>query len=242
MWKTLGGRCIYQTQNGVKVHQNYIYRWLTLGGDALHTLINRRNPEIPGLDYIHQLSLCVRAKPTDCCLLGLGGAGVAHALAPYLGNSQIHAVENNIDVIEMSKKYFMIERIKNLAVINQDAAIFMEECNTKYQHLMVDLYDAKTFPPQCSTQDFFKNCRRVLLPDGFLALNLTNVREQWSLYTNIRNVFCDQTVSLPVKGAANMIVLAYNGASITPLLDLLKNSRSLKKLSWDAQWGCVARV
>lgn len=242
MWKTLGGQCIYKAPNGAKVHQNYLYRWLTLSSDALQTLISRRCPEKPELGYIHQLAFAAREKPADCCLLGLGGAGVAHALAPYLNNSKLLAVENNTEVINIATAYFMADRLKNLSVIYQDANLFVQQCETRYQHLMVDLYESHSFPAHCNTHDFFVHCQRLLLPGGILALNLTNVQEQWSLFKHLRDIFCQRTVSLPVKGSANMIVLACNSPSVAPLLDLLTNSQRLKELKWDARWGCIARI
>ena len=242
MWKTLGGRCIYQAPNGAKVHQNYIYRWLTLNSDALQTLINRRSPQNPELGYIHQMAFAVRERPADCCLLGLGGAGVAHALMPYLKNSTLLVVENNPEVISIATDYFMSDRLKNLSIIKQDANLFVQQCNTRYQHLMVDLYESHAFPAHCSTPDFFLGCRNLLLHDGILALNLTNLQEQWSLFRQVREIFCQRTVSLPVKGSANMIVLACNSSSVAPLLDLLTKSQRLKELKWDARWGCIARI
>lgn len=242
MWKTLGGRCIYQAPNGAKVHQNIFFRWLTLGSDALQTLINRRSPEKPELGYIHQLALAVRAQPGECCLLGLGGAGVAHALATYLGDIKIIAVENNLDVIKIASTYFMADKLKNLTIIEQDANLFVQQCNTRFQHLLVDLYESHAFPTQCNTLDFFINCKRLLLPDGILALNITNIQEQSSLFNYLREIFCQRTVTLPVKGAANMIVLACNSSTIAPLLDLLTNSGDLKELKWDTRWGCIARI
>ena len=240
MWKTFAGHCIYTSPNGAKVHQNYMYRWLTLGGDALHTLINRRHPEKPELGYIHQLGFAVREQPADCCLLGLGGAGIVHALAPYLKRSNILAVENNADIIEIANVYFKADSCKNLSVIYQDADRFVKDCEARYQHLIIDLFDSHSFPATCNTYDFFAHCHRMLLPDGILAVNLTHLQEQWPVFKHIRENFSERTVLLPVKGAANVVVLACKSPSVAPLLDILKTSRRLKELSWDALWGCVA--
>ena len=242
MWKTIAGRCVYQSQSGVKVHQNIFYRWLTLNSNAIQTLISRRYPERHELTYIHQLTFAVRAQPANCCLLGLGGAAVAHVLSPYLKNMQLTAVENNTEIIDIAAAYFMTKHLKHLTVIQEDANLFVKHHDTRYQHLMIDLYDAHSFPTHCNTEDFFENCRRMLLPNGTLALNIANLDEQWAVFNNIRKTFCQRTVSLPVKGAANMVVLAYNGPSVAPLLDLLKNSHGLKELSWDVRWGCVAQI
>jgi len=45
IWKAYAGRCIYHDSSHdihLQVHQNMLYRWLTLGSDAIQTLINRR--------------------------------------------------------------------------------------------------------------------------------------------------------------------------------------------------------
>lgn len=242
MWKTIGGKCIYQAYNGAKVYQNHFYRWLTLNSDALQTLVNRRTPEKQGLGYIHQLAFAVREDPSECCLLGLGGAGVAHALAPYLKQKRLLAIESNPQVIEIANTYFMTDRLKNLSIIHDNANLFVRSNSMHFQHLMIDVFEANSFPLECSTFEFFTHCRHLLLPNGFLALNLTNLDQQWQLFYHIRNVFFQRTVILPVKGASNMIVLACNSPTITPLLMLLKASPLLKKLVWDAQLGCIAMI
>ena len=238
----MAGRLIYQSSTGAQVYQNVLYRWLTLSSKPIQTLINRRHPDKLELEYIHQLTFSVRTKPASCCLLGLGGAGVAHTLASTLGDLPIIAVENNADIIEIAKRYFMIDRLTNLSIIHQDASLFVKQCTTSYQHLMIDITDPNTFPSQCNTDDFFSNCRRILSPNGILAINLYNLNEQWSVFQRIRENFNLQTVSLPVKGTANMVVLACNSPSINPLLDLLNSSHCLKKLTWDMKWGCIAQL
>lgn len=242
MWKTFGGRSIYQSPNNSSVHQNLLYRWLRLDSTAIQTLINRRQPEKPELGYINQLGFAVRAQPGECCLLGLGGAGIAHALAPFLGNTPLIAVEKNAEIIEIAATYFMTERLRNLSIIHQDASIFVQQCASQYQHLMVDLFDAHSFPAQCNNSNFFENCQRILLPQGVLALNLTNLDEQWPIFQLIRNNFNQRTIALPVKNSSNMIVLAYKNSTLIPLLDMIKDSHHLKKLSWDTRWGCIAQL
>ena len=242
MWKTFGGHCLYQSPNDTIVHQNVLYRWLTLGSTAIQTLINRRDPQKPELGYIDQLGFAVRAQPGECCLLGLGGAGIAHALAPILGSTPLVAVESNAEIIEISATYFMSDRIKNMSIVHQDASIYVQQCTTQYQHLMVDLYEAHSFPKQCNTHNFFENCQRLLLPQGVLAVNLTNLDEQWPIFQLIRENFDQRTIALPVKRSSNMIILAYKNPSLAPLLDMVKDSHCLKKLSWDTRWGCIAQL
>ena len=113
-WKTLIGSCIHQSSNGIEVHQNYLYRWLTFGKNDLQTLIHRHHLSTPGLPYLTPLTLAARVHPADCCLLGLGGAGVAHALAPWLSDSMMHAVENNLDIIHVAYTFFMTNQLQGV--------------------------------------------------------------------------------------------------------------------------------
>ncbi len=241
-WKTIAKRSIFEAPNGAKVYQNLMYRWLTFDNRAIHTLINRYQPNHIELRYIHELTLAVRMKPGASCLLGLGGAGIAHALLPYLNEIPLHVVEYDQEIINIAARYFMTDRLKNMTIFHQDAAQFVANCNIYYPHLMVDLFDKHSFPENCNTKSFFKHCHRILEPEGIMAFNLANFNDHWSLFHRIREQFGQRTISLPVKGTANLIVLAYHGDSLSPLLELLKKSACLKLLTWDEKWGCIGKI
>ena len=240
-WKTVVGRCVFQ-DNFTKVHQNALYRWLTFDSDALQTLIHLRKLETPGLQYIRHLTWAARLNPADCCLLGLGGAGVAHTLSPFLKTATIKAVEHSNEVISIAKTFFMADKIPQLLITKADAFQFVQECNQQYQHLLIDLFNAHTYPEHCRNYDFFYHCKRLLSPGGILAINLANITDQWSIFQCVREQFGNCTVSLPVKGTANLVLLACNSRSITPLLALLRTHKNLKKLVWDGTWGYIAAI
>ena len=240
MWKTLGGRCIYQSGN-IQIKQNCIYRWLTFNSNALQTVINRRHPQTPALHYIFSMTQLACLLPGPSCLLGLGGGGAAHTLAPYLGEFQLDAVESNLEIITIAADYFMTKHIKNMNVIHQDAYEFIQNTSRQYQHLLVDIFNAHSFPEHCNNSDFFKQCRRILASGGLLAVNLANSNEQRGILDCIRHHFPQCTVCIPIKHCANLIVLAYKGKSINKLLHLLKHHCRLKQFYWDPAWGYVAQ-
>lgn len=241
-WKTLAGRCIHQGLNEARVHQNMAYRWLTLGSDALQTVVNRRHPERPVLRYIQPLIIAAKKMPGDSCLLGLGGAGAVHALAPHLNGFQLDVVEQSADVIEIAHTFFLTSHINPLQVIHQEAFSFLQHTTSRYQHLLIDLFNAHFFPTQCSSADFFMHCREVLLPGGILAINLANPLEQWPIFNLVRIHFQHCTLAIPVKGTANMVIIAIKGTSINPILSLLKQNTCLKHLVWDSRWGHMAQI
>ena len=242
IWKTLAGRCIHRTSDHITIYQNTFYRWLTFQSDAIQTLIHRKYPSKIALAYAHELTLLTKITPGNCCLLGLGGGGVAHALAPYIKGNILLAVEKNATVIDIAKHYFMTDSINQLTVLNQAAEVFVEEHNATYSYLLVDLFNAHTFPNECLTEGFFLNCQRLLTAEGILALNIANPEEQLLLWQHIKRLFGNNTILLPVKGCANVVIWACHPDTFSSLLSWLKNSAYLKALSWDAHWGYVAEI
>ena len=241
IWKTWGGRCIYQME-GIRVQQNFFYRWLTFDDGALQTVINRRCPARSFLQYIKPLTLCARTAPGNSCLLGLGGASAAHALQPYLKPFKLDVVENNQTVINIARTYFNTQTIQNMHIIHQDALTFVQQTTSDtYKHIMIDLFNAQTFPVQCNNSDFFKQCHRILLQEGILALNVANLHDQWPILNYVREHFGHCIVSIPVKHCANLVVLAIKSPSVNALLRLINENGNLKQLTWDSKWGYVAR-
>lgn len=237
MWKTKCGRCIYTSLSGYKVYQNIFYRWLTLGSSALQTVINRRRPYVPILHYLPILSMMVRIVPGDCCLLGLGGAGIAHMLSSLCS---ITAVESSDEVIKIAQQFFMTDEIPHLTVVHQNALTFLHESKRTYPHILVDLYDANHFPAECSTDNFFVACRNVLSDDGFIAFNLANLSEQRVLFQLIQKQF-KSTVVIPIKQCANVVIIATKNEDKGFLINRVELSLEIKKISWVSGWGFVAQ-
>ncbi|CDZ79085.1 spermidine synthase [Legionella massiliensis] len=241
IWKTFAGRCIYQSTEGTRVLQNPLFRWLQFNSKALQTVLCRFAPHRPQLNYLRYLIQSVQQKPQNCCMLGLGGGGAAHALSPIIADRLV-IVEYSAEVIDLAKRFFMVDKLKNIDIIHDEASNYLNNCRRKFDHLLIDLYTAHSFPEQCANPDFFARSKELLAPDGILAVNLANSREHLSIFQLIQEQFLRSTVVLPVPDSANIIVFARNSETINPFLDVLKKSRKLKQLTWSSQWGYVARV
>lgn len=239
MWKTKLGHCIYTSPSGYKVFQNPLYRWLTLGSTALQTVINRRKPQNPILHYLPALTLMARKYPEHCCLLGLGGAGIPHMLAEITPQQLITAVEYSDEVIEIAKNYFLTDQLTNLKIIHQNACEFIQEQETQYRHLIIDLYDANHYPKECSNEDFFRQCMNCLTDDGFLAVNLANIKEQWTIVQTIKMQF-KATVVIPIKHCANIVLIASKNGNKDLLIEQINTTREIKRVYWTKNWGTVA--
>jgi len=242
VWKTFAGRCIYQSPQGIRIFQNILFRWLKFDSEALQSVLNRYAPHKPQLDYIKFFITAAQLQPDDCCMLGLGGGGVAHALSPFLRQSKLIIVENNSEVIDLAQSHFMLNRLKNIAITHEEASLFMSNNTYKFRHLLIDLFTADNFPAECSTEEFFANCKQSLKPEGILAINLANSREHLRLFQLIQKQFLHSTLVMPVPGKGNLVVFAQNCVTISPFLTLLKEHKRLKELYWTDTWGYVGKL
>ncbi|MDP3269979.1 MAG: fused MFS/spermidine synthase [Legionella sp.] len=241
MWKTKLGKCIYVSESGYKVFQNPAYRWLTLGSAALQSVLNRWQPHKPILRYLPALSLMARHKPENCCILGLGGGAIAHLLAFKTPEQQLTIIENSQEVIDLAKKFFWIDKIANLTIINQNAESFVKAEGPSFTHLIVDLYNASSFPAECNTADFFLNCKRKIADGGFFAVNLANLMEQGPIFQLIKKYF-KNTLVLPVKHTANMVIIASDHSEPDVFISELNKTEEIKKIMLVANWGNVGQL
>ncbi|CAM2837498.1 spermidine synthase [Legionella steigerwaltii] len=234
MWRTKLGRCIYTSPSGYKVYQNLCYRWLTLGSNALQTVINRYKPHKPILYYLQALTLMARKYPGTTCMLGLGGAGVALMLKDI----PLIAVDNSKEVIEIAKQFFMIDRLKNLTVIHENAEDYVQNCETNFTHLIVDLYNANHFPLECANANFFASCHKIITENGFLAINLANIKEQYPIFQLVKNQF-KHTLVIPIRKSANMVIFAAKNESKELFMNKIKETAAFKRIIWVDSWGYV---
>lgn len=238
-WLNKFGRCIYTSPSGYKVYQNMFYRWFTLDSTVLQTAIKRRKPQKPILYYLPAMTLMTRNQPDSCCLLGLGGAGAAQFLSPYSIN--ITAVDNSEEVIYIAKRYFMANTLNNLDIVHQSAEKYLEQCPTRYGHLLIDLYNSQSFPSECNNDDFFQQCKKLLKRNGFMSVNLANSNEQFAILQLIKNHFIN-TLVIPIKKCANVVIIASNHQSRDEFIDLLLKTKELKKIVLVSKWGYAAAM
>ncbi|MBA2656234.1 MAG: hypothetical protein H0U70_04530 [Tatlockia sp.] len=240
MWKTFAGHCIYQSSQGIRVFQNPLYRWLKFNSPALQTVLNRYRPAKFELQYLRVLTIAIQLHPRNCCMLGLGGGGAAHALSPLLDGYELVIIESNVEVIEVAKRFFWIDRLKNIDLINEEASQFINRSEYNFSHLIIDLFTDTHFPIECNKGNFFADCKLRLEPGGILALNSANAKEHFQLLQQIQKQFNRATLSVAIPGSSNLIIFAQNSNTIEPFLENLKNNNKIKKLSWLKDWGYVA--
>ncbi len=238
-WKARFSRCIYQ-KNQVYIFQNWRYRWLAFESMTIQTLIHRRRPERIELNYIEALILPARYRPGETCVLGLGGAGVMHALAPFYQDMPCLAIEQNPTVIEAAHAYFFLEKLNFLHVEQAEAYTYLASNNSKFDHLLVDIFNATTFPEHCNSFDFVALCQKNLKSGGVLAVNFANIQAQMPLVQALKQCFQREILFVSLPHTTNLIALCFYETGLQSFLLRLRADRRLHSLSWQPEWGHVA--
>ncbi len=233
---------IYESPNGAAIYQNFWYRWMTFNTRPIQTLVNRRHPERPLLNYIQPLTVAARHDPGETCLMGLGGAAIGHYLKANQPKLNLDVIEIDDEVIQLAEKYFRLNELSQLNIIQQDAAQFMQHPPKTYRHLLIDLFDAYHFPTSCDNPLFFKQCYENLEKEGILAINLANPTQHRRIYHFLQSHFDQGIVTVPIEHSTNMVMLASKTQSIDTLLDYFYLNFKVKMQQWDPDWGYMIAI
>lgn len=110
------------------------------------------------------------SKMESVLLLGLGGGCVLQELSKY--KALITAVEWDKKIIEIAEQEFKVTNQQCLTIIHEDAFTFMQENNTNYNLIIVDLFIDNKVPTQFYTQEFCTYLYNNLTLEGGLIFNL----------------------------------------------------------------------
>lgn len=108
----------------------------------------------------------------DVLVLGCGAGSIPKIIYQEYGlMPDMDAVEIDDKVIELAKKYFNIEEYEKLNLFIGDAMSYVEECNKKYDLILIDVFDGINVPDKFLTQHFFTHVKSLLNDRGEVLLN-----------------------------------------------------------------------
>jgi hypothetical protein len=105
-------------------------------------------------------------------LLGFGGGSVPVLLfEEFKLDCKITAIEIDEKVIELSKKYFNIQRFENLNLVCADAFEFVQKCDSNFDLVVVDLFIDNKVPFQFESTEFFDALKKLMENPSILLFN-----------------------------------------------------------------------
>ena len=156
----------------VKVCENDTYRWLSMGGEYIQSIINLSDPSQVLLPYAQSmlLALTFTRKPRSILNLGSGCGTFERFFIKNYPEMSITSVELNTDIIEISKQFFYIP--SEHPVINKSAEEFIESNKNKYDIIFCDLHDGTQHPDFIYQVEFYNKIFNSLSENGTFVINL----------------------------------------------------------------------
>ena len=81
-------------------------------------------------------------------------------------------VEKDPVVIELAKKYFQIDRYRDLSLHTEDAGDFVERCDQTFDLVVVDIFVGIDVPEEFREEKFLAGLGRLLSPRGICFFNV----------------------------------------------------------------------
>ena len=137
----------------------------------------RVNYSFGGLDAVFREAFSQfdvqKREIANALILGFGAGSVASILCEeYKKTVHLTGVEKDPVVIELAKKYFRIERYKDLSLHLGDAGAFVARCDQQFDLIVVDVFVGVEVPPQFKQEDFLSGLGRLLAPQGICFFNV----------------------------------------------------------------------
>jgi len=217
----------------VQVTQNGPIRMLTFGEAGFkipQTTMNLQDITATIAEYaqIMLAPILYKQDMKRALIIGLGGADIARKIEMCYPDIVMDVVEIDPAVIRIARDYFFWKPSRNVTAYSMDGRSFVNlQVVTKaqpYDWVIVDAFDNDFVPFHMTTVEFYKVLRRVMAPDGVLAVNTRIDHELYSYQARtIQAAFTDPgsgvvDVYMPHR-AGNMILVAQNDAKAPMTLD-----------------------
>ena len=117
-------------------------------------------------------------------ILGVGGGSVIKTLVDEIKfKGGITGVEIDPEIINIANTYFKLGEIKNLTIVIDDAFEFVLKTKTKYDLIIIDIFQDTTMPNFLFETFFINRVCSLLKSHGFILFNTMLLNES----QNIRN-------------------------------------------------------
>jgi spermidine synthase len=125
-------------------------------------------------------------NPQRILVIGLGGASVHKALNILLPRTQIDTVEINDVLPKIVDQYFGYKEDYRNKIFIEDGAIFAKESTANiYDIVLIDAFNADYIPPQFLTDEFMQDIKKILTPNGVVAINTFTVSKTYELESDL---------------------------------------------------------
>jgi len=222
------------------------------------TCLDMRTPDRFIMNYPQMMmsALYLKPRPQAVLIVGLGGGSMPRVLTKLLPESSIDVVEIDPAVVSVAKRYFAFQPGKNLSVIESDGRVYVKKALREQRHydlIMLDAFDHEYIPEHLLTQEFLREVKSLLAPDGVLAANTFSSSRLYdhesvtyaSVFGEFYNLRRDNRVILATNGKLPSVGQAdVNSKALQPLLEAfgVNGERNMALFSTRRDWNEKARL
>ncbi|MDX5444983.1 MAG: fused MFS/spermidine synthase [Zoogloeaceae bacterium] len=210
-------------------------RYLHFGSDWVQGAMRIRDPNALELQYTREMmaGLLLRDEdwPRSVLTIGLGAGSVTKFIHHHCPQARQTVVEIEPRVIAAARHFFALpDPDQRLTVETGDGADYVQRGERRFDHVLVDGYDAKARSGALDTPAFYAAVRARLSDQGLMAVNLFgSARGFDATLARICKAFDGRVLAFPSCDSGNVIVFAATGEEIAlPLADMRERARTLK--------------
>jgi spermidine synthase len=194
---------------------------LRSGDEALQSVIDIENPHrlaLKNLEHLMAVLLFI-PHPERILMLGTAAGSLLHFLRYHYPDAEITAVDIDVELIEQLLEMEILPPAQaGLKYVYDDAAHFIRHCEQNYDLILIDVFNGAQSPAWLLEKNATNNLFRLLTERGALAYNLLiDSEHDFKLfYRDLRLVFDEQTLCLPVQGLENTIAFGIRSPPSPP--------------------------
>ncbi|MRR11061.1 methyltransferase domain-containing protein [bacterium] len=127
--------------------------------------------DIEYVGYFH-IALAITPRATRTLVIGLGGGSVVKRMWRDYPWMHIDAVEIDASVARIASTQFALPDDERISVIVADGREWLAVTDETYDIVVVDAFADDRIPRPLTTEEFMRECRDTLSPDGVVAMNI----------------------------------------------------------------------
>lgn len=163
-------------------------------------------------------------------ILGLGGGSIVSLITETFGKDpEITGIEGDRVVIDFANKYFNIDRFKKLQIIQEDAFEYVNQCNTTYDLIIIDLFVDDEVPEKFHREEFVKAIRKIAAENSVVLFNKMTHRTKFknelrALECRFKKEFVNvDIIQIRIYGVENSILFCNSMPSATAVTQVCVN-------------------
>jgi spermidine synthase len=186
---------------------------------SLQSVINLEKPhhlELKNLEFLMSVLMFI-AAPQRILMLGTAAGSLLHFLRHYYPQAEITAVDIDNDLITQLLDLDILPPADDrLTYVHDDAARVIQNSAHRFDLVLVDVFNGAQSPPWLLAKTTLQQLHDLTSDKGALAFNLLidSDHDFKLFYRDLRQLFSQQTLSLPVSGLENKIVYAIRSAGL----------------------------